>query len=1135
MIALDELSVTRAHLFSASDGFIAGSRVIAKSSTGLLSASIYVSTLATDFVSAGEFLPALLDLLPLSVVGYTPIANASGEVVDFAFAYLNPAAQRQLGLPAEPVATYTQQFPAGRVDGSLAFHLAAYQSAEASYAELSYLVGGHDTTYWATGRRLSDKLLVTLAAMADQPRSAVEPALRESSAREAATARTEAEAQQANLQHTLEQAPIAISILAGPHYVVKFANAGMGLLWGWPVAQVVGRPHFEALPDLAGQGFEAIFADVYHTGQPYYLREQLVHIDRNGTGQLVSGYFDIVYQPLRNAQGLITGIICSATEVTDQVWARQQVQAANDELEARVAQHTAETQAALREAQDQREQLREQQSLLRQILGQVPASVATLSGPEHRFSYFNDQYQKLVANRAALGQTVAEALPEVVPQGFVELLDQVYATHQPFVGTDMPAQLYNAATGRPEQRYVEFIYQPLFDGQGQVQGTLAFILDTTERVLARRQADTLQAAMLGAVRRQKKERENVFQLFEQAPAAICLLREPDHRIDYLNPAYQALFPGQRLPGKALAQVQPSAPELVTLFDGVYKTGKAQFAGETAVAVVPPNGGPTTTRYFDFTYQAYYEQEEIAGVSIFGTDVTARVLARRDADQQRHLLTTLFMEAPAPIAILDGPDFVYQLVNPAYQRLFPGRSLLGKTLLAALPELAGTVVPDWLTQVYRTGQTHFAQELPLRMARHDDGPLEDTYFTLIYQARHDSAGLVDGILVYAFEVTDQVLARRSTEANAHQLRLLTDALPVLIGYVDQERRYRFLNRAYSEWFGQPSAELLGRPVREIVGEAAYAVALSYIDRALAGEPVSFDAELPYRTDMVKHVHGDFIPDVQHGQVLGYYVLVSDVTAQVRAQEQVQDLNAALLASNETLRLTNQQLTRTNADLDTFVYTASHDLKVPIANIEGLLDALRRDLPDQPAGSNITRILGMMQQAVTRFQQTIGHLTDIARLQQDDERNAQPVDLVTVITDVQLDLTPLLATTGAQVAVEVGGAPALPLTPKNLRSVVYNLLSNALKYRHPDRAPQVQIRCQRLASQVVLTVQDNGLGLSPEQQRKLFGLFRRLHTQGEGSGVGLYMVKKIVENAGGTVRVQSEAGVGSTFTVALPLLA
>ena len=187
----------------------------------------------------------------------------------------------------------------------------------------------------------------------------------------------------------------------------------------------------------------------------------------------------------------------------------------------------------------------------------------------------------------------------------------------------------------------------------------------------------------------------------------------------------------------------------------------------------------------------------------------------------------------------------------------------------------------------------------------------------------------------------------------------------------------------------------------------------------------------------------------------------------------------------------------------------------------------------AADTVHPLLTMMQQAVDRFLLTIAQLTDISKLQQANDQPAEPIELAALIEDVRLDLAPTLAMAGTHLIVDVGACPTISFSPKNLRSIIYNLLSNAVKYRAPDRAPEVRIRCHRIANVVSLEVQDNGLGLDAAQQGKLFQLFRRLHTHVEGSGVGLYMVKRIVENASGTLTVTSTLGVGSTFTVTLPV--
>jgi signal transduction histidine kinase len=271
----------------------------------------------------------------------------------------------------------------------------------------------------------------------------------------------------------------------------------------------------------------------------------------------------------------------------------------------------------------------------------------------------------------------------------------------------------------------------------------------------------------------------------------------------------------------------------------------------------------------------------------------------------------------------------------------------------------------------------------------------------------------------------------------------------------------------------------------------------------------------------------------GQVEGIFEVAVEVTEQVLARQQVQQLNEELTATNEALHETNSQLVRTNADLDNFIYTASHDLKSPISNIEGLLALLPELLPAAVlADEHVAPVLARMQESIERFQRTITHLTDVSQLQAEFAQPAETLSLAAIIENVRQDLHFQFLDTGAVLDVAVAGTQPRVFSPKNLRSLMYNLLSNALKYRHPERAPLVRIRCQPAGDSLVLTVQDNGLGLSPAQQQRLFQLFQRLHTHVEGSGVGLYAVKKIVENAAGTITVASQQDVGTTFTLTFP---
>lgn len=156
----------------------------------------------------------------------------------------------------------------------------------------------------------------------------------------------------------------------------------------------------------------------------------------------------------------------------------------------------------------------------------------------------------------------------------------------------------------------------------------------------------------------------------------------------------------------------------------------------------------------------------------------------------------------------------------------------------------------------------------------------------------------------------------------------------------------------------------------------------------------------------------------------------------------------------------------------------------------------------------------------------------QLHQAADPTSPPVELSAIVDDLRQDLLPGLQQTGGQLEVDAEACPVVAIPAKSLRSLLYNLLSNALKYRHPDRPPHVRLTCRTQDGQWCLTVQDNGLGLTADQQASLFALFRRFHYHVDGSGLGLYTVKKIAENLGGRVEVQSELGVGSTFRVYVP---
>jgi PAS domain S-box-containing protein len=250
-----------------------------------------------------------------------------------------------------------------------------------------------------------------------------------------------------------------------------------------------------------------------------------------------------------------------------------------------------------------------------------------------------------------------------------------------------------------------------------------------------------------------------------------------------------------------------------------------------------------------------------------------------------------------------------------------------------------------------------------------------------------------------------------------------------------------------------------------------------------------------------------------------------------EERVERRTQELESKNKELNTINAKLITINTDLDNFIYTASHDLKAPILNLEGLLNALTKKVDvNNPQVANILR---MMNGSVDRFKNTIKDLTEISKIQKNlEEEDQEKIRFNEILDDVQSDIKELIEASEAEIISDFHQAPQVLFSRKNMRSILYNLLSNSIKYRALDRKSVVVVKTEQndLAT-ITLSVKDNGLGLNPSQVDQVFTMFKRMHTHVEGSGVGLYIVKRMVENAGGKIEVQSEEGVGTEFRVHL----
>ncbi|MCB9230040.1 MAG: HAMP domain-containing histidine kinase [Bacteroidia bacterium] len=231
--------------------------------------------------------------------------------------------------------------------------------------------------------------------------------------------------------------------------------------------------------------------------------------------------------------------------------------------------------------------------------------------------------------------------------------------------------------------------------------------------------------------------------------------------------------------------------------------------------------------------------------------------------------------------------------------------------------------------------------------------------------------------------------------------------------------------------------------------------------------------------------------------------------------------------------NQALSELNEALDSLVYTASHDLKTPVVNFKGMINMLKM-VKDRPnSGEMINQIVEKLEIASDRFMVTISDLLDVSRVEKQLDQVNERLNIQTEVQTVLTNMEEQVRKSQAKIRIEATDAPGILIPRQAFQSILQNLLSNSIKYAHPDRTPEILVRSFVRDERLHITVQDNGQGIDlKENGDKLFRMFSRLHDGPGSSGVGLYIVKRTLDKAGGTVSVESEPGIGSTFQLSFP---
>ncbi|WP_343728776.1 ATP-binding protein [Duganella sp.] len=602
----------------------------------------------------------------------------------------------------------------------------------------------------------------------------------------------------------------------------------------------------------------------------------------------------------------------------------------------------------------------------------------------------------------------------------------------------------------------------------------------------------------------------------------------DDRIFLYNRAYLPVL-GSKHP-RALGR--PMIESWAEVWPEVSLLLQRSFAGESLRFENHPfvirRNGLEERAWFDFSYTPIFAPAGgVEGVLCILSEKTGQVLAERALQQQADMLQQLFAEAPGFMALLRGPQHVFELANASYRELIGGRNPVNQPLREALPEVVEQGFLALLDEVYRTGERYIGRRVPVTLRR--DDALAQFWVDFVYQPVYGTDGKVNGIFVQGTDVThhvhtelalqeavDSVAAERDrlNESEA-KFRVIANAIPHLVWSQLPDGTREFCNDQWYEFTGlAPTATHQDWEALVHAGDRAHA-ARRWAEAQVRGQAYDIEFRLLHQ------------PSATHRWCLGRVLPVHDAAGRlVRWLGTCTDIHEQRSQTEELRAAANRK--------DEFLAMLAHELRNPLAPIRAAAELLKIEGAD---AARQARAVAIIDRQVRHMTELVDDLLDVSRVTRGlVELELLPTDLKAVVSAAVEQARPLIASRGHTLHLHVAADAAVVLgDATRLIQVVVNLLSNAAKYT--PRGGRIDVSVAVPDTQVRIVVSDNGSGIGPELLPHVFEMFTqavRTPDRSEGGlGIGLTLVRSLVEAHGGSVSADSDGvGKGSRFTLCLP---
>ncbi len=721
---------------------------------------------------------------------------------------------------------------------------------------------------------------------------------------------------------------------------------------------------------------------------------------------------------------------------------------------------------------------------------------------EWRFTYVNSEAERVVGmNRSdMLGQNHWEVFPATL-------------------GT-LVEQEYRRAVREQTPVEFDYFYPPwkrwfAIKGYPTREGGLSiYYRDVSDRKQA-------EAALQRQNELREADRRRWRELFFQVPAAVAILRGPDHILEHFNEEYRALTGrlADQLTGKPVRLVFPEviAQGYVQLLDAVYRTG-IPYEGKEALLQMDLHGdGTLQDIHTNFVFHATRDDAgQVDGIFVHAVNVTDLVRARTRVEESEDRFRQLAESMPQMVWSTTAQG-ICDYVNSRWTE-YTGYDLAATQAGAferdMLPEDA-EIMRRAFAGGLRTGEPYSFES---RFLSRSDGKLR--WHLVRGMPVKNSHGEVLKWLGTSTDIDEQKRATEALRLSEWRLRFTLDAANLGSWELDLRSLHANCSPRHAAIFGYDNPTLgwtYPQFLMRVIPDDRDDVDRRFQKSRRDGGEWNFECRIRRASDGATRwiwAYGKAIPDAfgTPSLMLG---LVGDITERKKAE-------SALAQANEDLK-------RANADLEQFGYSASHDLQEPLRAVTIYSELLSKRYGEKLDGQAL-EILGYLKGGASRMEMLVRDL--LAYTQVKDVEEPEESDATQVMVDILANLAKAIAESSAQIT--HGPLPPVKVHKVHLQQLFQNLIGNALKYRS-EKQPFIHVAAEKRGTHWLFSVIDNGIGIDSQYKERIFGLFKRLHSGDEysGTGIGLAICKRIVERYGGRIWVESVPGEGSAFYFTLPV--